>query len=161
MVVSYLPGCIVEVGAGFSTYILLDIAKKYDRKLYSCDSGRGIRRVKNIEHDNFQLFKGSSQSFMQQFDDTPCVVFLDGCHDYEVVKQEVEFFLTKLVKHGIILIHDTLPPDEWHVRRRACSDAWKVRVECELDHNLWCFTWPFGSKGVGLTMIAKNEPHYL
>jgi hypothetical protein len=89
----------------------------------------------------------------------PALVFLDGCHDYEVVIEEAKYFLTALCTHGIILIHDTLPKKEEHLRRGACSTAYKARQEIEAwaPELIDCFTWPFTAGRHGLTMIVKKE----
>jgi len=92
--------------------------------------------------------------------DSVAVVHLDGCHDFEVVREEVMFFYQMLIPGGIIFIHDTYPPTEGHLTQGFCSDAYRVRQELEKEGFIPdLFTWPYTASNCGLTMITKREPN--
>ena len=42
-----------------------------------------------------------NNDFLNKFNDTPAIVFIDGNHHYNIVKQEVDILLPKLVENGI------------------------------------------------------------
>ncbi len=169
IVLRYRPGSIVEIGAQFgetilpkmnTTNVLLRHAKDTGQKFYTCD----IRRPVVADYNGHEHFMGSSFDFMKQFDDYPSVVMVDGCHDYEIVKEEFRFFFKQLQTGGVMFFHDTLPRVEKSLDKAACSDSYKLRQEIEgMNHMLDCFTWPYTAGNVGLTMVLKKEkdrPYY-
>jgi len=151
VILQFRKGPIVEIGIGRSTRILSAIAQRHGVKLYSCD----VKNFSQLFPDHV-VYMGKSFDFMAQFSDTPAVVFLDGNHNYNVVKQEVEFFLPLLMDGGVIFMHDTLPPTPKHVSRDKCSDSYKLRKEMEANPEIDCFTWPYSANNCGLTMLMKN-----
>ena len=150
-----VEGCIVEIGMGASTPMFAKFAERQDITLHSCDkSPRKIIQPLFPKHKIYQMF---SFDFMKTFDDTPAIVFLDGSHEYDVVKKEFEFFLDKLTEGGIIFIHDTGAPEEQFLNDTACGDIWKLRQEIERRRDVDCLTWPYTAINCGLTMILKRE----
>ncbi len=172
IVLSQMRLPIIEIGSSYgdvvkakrkSSNILVDRAKHADVDIYTCDIRRhcvtDYPRHKHFAMSSFDFMK---QDFLQKL--SPCLVLLDGCHDYDVVIEEVKFFLALLHPHGVLLLHDTYPPNEGHLRRGACSDSYKVRQEVETWRKIVdCFTWPYTAGTCGLTMIlkkAENRPYW-
>lgn len=169
VILHYRRGCVVEIGSTFgdavrekrqSTIILSDHAQLFDRNFYTCD----IRKQVKMDYDKHRHFAISSLHFMAQYDvsinEVPAVVFLDGCHDAEVVLPEVQFFFPRLITGGVIFMHDTLPVNEKHVLDKGlCSDSYLVRQEIETwcPEKADCFTWPYTAGPHGLTMVIKKE----
>jgi hypothetical protein len=151
VILQFRKGPIVEIGIGRSTRILSEIAQRHGVKLYSCDK----KNFSQLFNDHV-IYIGKSFEFMEQFNDIPAVVFLDGNHNYDVVKKETEFFLPKLMDGGVIFMHDTLPPTLKHLSRDKCSSSYKLRKEMELNSEIDCFTWPYSANNCGLTMIMQN-----
>ena len=150
----HCEGCLVEIGIGFSTYVLAQRARKAERTLYSCDLPG--KRTKKLFDDHVINLQGSAH-FIKEFKPQPiAIVFLDGCHDYDVVGAEVDFFLPFLSPGGLMFIHDTLPPNERYLPSHKCSDSYKVRRELEQNPRVNCFTWPYTAGGVGLTMVMSK-----
>ncbi len=163
IILRWRPGCIVEIGAQYgesilpkmnTTNVLIRHAKDTGVKYYTCD----IRRPVETTYENHEHFAGSSFDFMEQFDDKPSVVVVDGCHDYDIVIEEFKFFFEKLIDGGVMFFHDTLPGVEKSLAKSACGDSYRVRQEIE---RMWqvadCFTWPYTAGNVGLTMLLKRE----
>ncbi len=154
VILKHRPGAIVEIGIGKSTLIFAQIAKHYDLPFYTCD-----KKNHSTLFPGHTAFIGNSFKFMDQFDkwlDQPAIVFLDGCHDYRVVRKEVDFFLPRLLENGVLFMHDTLPPTKRHLKKALCSDSYRVREELEDCVDYDCFTWPFTAKKCGLTMVMKK-----
>jgi len=161
IILKHRRGCIVEIGVGTSTIILLECAKLAKVKFYTCDK----QKNRQFEYNNHTHFLGTSIDFIKIFNDKPSVVFLDGCHDYNIVLKELNFFLDNLIEGGVIFLHDTLPPEEKYLVKSQCSDSYRIRQEFENRKDIVeCFTWPYTAADKGLTMILKkslNRPYYL
>lgn len=156
-VLNKFTGCLVEIGAGSSTHVLNNIAKHYRLKFYSCDARKKANCTDKLSEYHYPMIMTSFE-FMEIFDDEPIFVLLDGCHDYEVVKEEFYFFYKLLKPGGMILIHDTMPKAETHLAHGACSDSYKLRQELERNPEVNIITWPHLVIAHGLSMILKN--HY-
>jgi hypothetical protein len=155
IIVTCCGGCMVEIGMGGSTTILFPHAEKLKTKLYSCDTR--LRKGWDKSSQYHIVFTGKSLDFIKQFNDKPSLVFLDGCHSYEVVKQEAYFFLDIMLPGGVLFLHDTFPPDERHVGN-YCGTVYKLRHEFEQNLKYQCFTFPYTANTCGLTMVM-NRPY--
>ena len=167
IILKNVEGCVVEIGVASlqhgSTKILYDHAKKAGVKFYTCDPHP--RKIITPEYEWHKHFPIKSEEFIKIFDDTPALVFLDGCPEYDVVIKDVRFFLDKLAVGGGIFLHNTYPPEERFLDRGAAADCYRVRQEMEREKDVDCFTWPYPSiqHSVGLTMILKkpkDRPYY-
>lgn len=148
-------GCLVEIGVGNSTFFMCKHAADFDRTLYSVDINTA-KLMKLAPNHIVNLM--SSEDFMEEFDDEPAVVLIDGDHSYKTAKKEFEFFFNKLIEGGVIFIHDTYPPGEVFVDEPfACGDVYKLRQEIEDRKEMDVFTWPYGGMWMGLTMVIKKE----
>ena len=155
IIVFWRRKCIVEIGAGESTPVLARIAEDYGVKMYSCDKSP---RKKQILFPNHVFIQKFSVDFMKEFNDEPAVVLIDADHDYNIAKQEFDFFFEKIVPGGVIFLHDTLPPSAWHTRDTACGTVYRLRQELEKrTDEMDCFTWPYTALFCGLTMVLKKE----
>lgn len=121
-----LPGCIVEIGSyqGKSTIMLASAAKEHHRKVYAIDP--------HAEFDNGVDHYGASDrvKFLDNvvrsgFADTIIPVglpsgvvapgwverigllFIDGAHEYEAVKADIEHWVHHVASGGYIAFHDT------------------------------------------------------
>ena len=163
-----IKGCIVEIGMGFSTSILSNIAEKHSVNFYTCDkSHKTFNKVKDgIEYENFKPYFATSEDFMKSFNDTPAVVFLDGDHSYDILKQEVYFFLDKMLYGGVLFMHDTTPimgRYESKIEQGRKMTTHLMRKEIELNKDYDVFTWRYTAANCGLTMVLKkdlSEPFY-
>jgi len=164
-ILTNIDGCLVEIGVGLgSTPLFAEYSKRYNRTCHSCDNKYArIEWFKKQEyaHDGMIFFKGNSNQFMDQFDDTPALVLIDGNHMAGVVRQEAHFFIEKLAIGGVIFMHDTMPPEGGYERKLKQKnkemDTYKVRQELEKLPYIEVFTWPYSSGGCGLTMVLKKD----
>jgi predicted O-methyltransferase YrrM len=118
-------GTIVELGAwlGKSSSYLVDYA--VDRNVIIIDSWKGspneltsthqlatqvdIYEVfkKNMGERSYKSIRGLSSEVVNQFEDESLdVVFIDLTHTYESVKQDIELWLPKVKKGGLLAGHD-------------------------------------------------------
>ena len=147
-------GSVVEIGMGGSSHIMAKHANQAKVPYFSCDISPKFRGDMDKGHIHFP---GKSEDFIKQFSGTPpALVLLDGCHEYEVVKMEFDFFLPKLVPGGVIFLHDTLPPKPQFVALNRCGTVYKLRHEIEERKDIEVFTWPYTAMNCGLTMVQKK-----
>lgn len=161
-VMEHLAYNIVEIGMGGSSYFLSEIAQKYNVNLYSCDLlyGGRMKWFNKPLFDGHKVFIGTSDKFMEQFEATPSVVFIDGQHDYDVVAREGAFFLDKMPVGGLMLLHDTYPHNEYFLRPDPHPhDVYKYRKDLERNIDVEVLTFPFEEITCGLTMVIKNKPN--
>jgi len=157
------PGPIVEIGTGESTLMFAKHAEQAGIKLYSCDIVMGgmFGYFDKPLFDDHICFIGRSEDFIKDFKDEPSIVFIDGEHNYETVKQEVDFFLPILNEGGVMFMHDTFPPFEhWLVKDEhghKPGDTYLVRQELEKNADVDVLTWPYSALGMGLTMVMKHK----
>ena len=156
IILYHRPYCIVEIGAGMSTYALAEIAEEAGVVLHSVDRNPK-KNVRLFQDHYFHLT--TSANFIEEFDtwdENPAVVFIDADHHYEAAKIEFDYFFDKLVPGGVIFLHDTMPPHEAHLRGDACGDVYRLRQELEKRDDLDCLTWPYTADFSGLTMVMKH-----
>jgi len=165
IILAHRKGPIVEIGSAYgravthvrtSAHVLMDHAERFGVEYYTCD----IRKNTVTDYSKHTHYTMPSFDFMKEFAQLkkqPSVVFLDGCHDYDVVIEEVKFFLNIMKFGGVLFMHDTYPAKEFHLEKGQCSDSYKVRQEVEGWRNIVdCFTWPYTAGNVGLTMVIKK-----
>src|SRR4051812_2665002 len=72
-------------------------------------------------------FPGNSDVFFvnntAQFD----IIFIDGIHTEEQALKDIENSFKCLASSGVIVLHDCMPPDEWHQREQEAfreGESW-------------------------------------
>jgi hypothetical protein len=166
IILHYVKGCIVEIGIGRSSTLLIEHARKAGVKHYAVDISakrcEWIKENARVEYDGLIVCNCSSFDFIETFDDVPALILLDGSHDSEIVIQEAMFFIHKMLPGGVMFLHDTCLIEDWEKRIMEdglFSDTYRVRWELENLKNIWCFTWPYTAQATGLTMVMKR-PEY-
>lgn len=179
-VLSYLPGAVLEIGAGESSIYLSHVAKKYDRRIIHCDieygkivnplSIKGYLAEDSIfiddqipvtHYDNTErsiAIRCASDDLFKKFDIPPLAFsFIDGDHRYPQVKKDFENIVRCTVDDGYICLHDTYPPTEEYLHENACGTVYKLRQEIDKDPRFDCITLVRGTAmSVGLTIVRKK-----
>jgi len=123
-------GAIVEIGAwkGKSTIFLAKGSKAGNNvKVYSIDPHTGASEQKAVNANIWTYPEFKTNIHALNVDDiiTPIVktseeaekewdlpielLFIDGAHEYELVKQDFELWYPYVIKKGMVLMHDTNP----------------------------------------------------
>lgn len=170
IVLFYSGGCIIDVGMGLSTIMLGEEAVKYKRIHFTCEAESYIyqRYSKYCKHEYWHPYLMESLHFIsklpklfEEYNTRPSVIFLDGSHMFDVVREEIYEYLKLLNDDGVLFLHDTFPAvNEWITDNGArCGDVYRVRQMLEKNINFDVFTWTFkkASQGCGLTMIRKKN----
>jgi len=169
-VLNYTNGNILEIGCGESSIYLSALAEKYKRTCYHVEySKSGIENMKNTKGyfgKNSRIFNMKSDDFFATINHQRlypiALAFIDGDHDYDVVKNDFDNVWEFLVEDGYIFLHDTLPPDDsWKVSEK-CGTVYHLREDLEaINDVLDIFTFPRSAFDVGLTMVRKKNFKHL
>jgi len=168
-VLYYTQGDILEIGCGESSVYLSKLAEKYNRTCYHVEySKSGVENMKNTKGyfgKNSKVFNMKSHDFFYdhkiwESGKTPSIAlaFIDGDHDYHVVKEDFHSVWQNLVLDGYVFLHDTMPPSDAWKAMNKCGTVYKLREELEVQDRLGymrVFTFPKSAFDVGLTMVRK------
>jgi len=101
---------IFEIGTGglWSTQCFLHGLEKTDGRIISCDT---IKRFKDFSHARLQFINKPSYEMAKNWKEPIDILFIDGDHRYEGVKQDYALFSPFTRKNELIIFHDTNHPD--------------------------------------------------
>jgi len=122
-------GAVVEVGSatGGSIIFLIAAAQEVGKMVYSIDPypedledkaygyGHGMmkswknafkKNILNGKYDNIVQYNEDVADCIDKIPDGLSFVFIDGCHEYEFVKNDFELLVPKLISGGWIYLHD-------------------------------------------------------
>jgi predicted O-methyltransferase YrrM len=143
-------GVIVEIGSwrGKSTTCLaLGSMAGNGVRVYAVDRhqpGTFADWERNVESagiaDLVTPIKGLSQELAAGFDEPIELLFIDGAHEYELVKQDFDRWVPKVVDDGVVALHDTTTFEG--VKRVAEDDVYK-------SHRFRDVRFVFGTTTVG------------
>ena len=168
----FINGDILEIGVGESTMYMTALAKKYNRKIYYCDSNKDkIADIKESGYfsDSGVIFDCLSDDMFAKNTLTPLAFsFIDGYHGYEQTRNDFWNAEKYTVENGYILVHDTYPPLD---DPGPCDEAYKFRQEIEKDKRFDVFTFVGNASNhhsipnyyIASTLIRKkplNRPYY-
>ena len=168
IILKYVDGCIIDIGIGETTLVLLKHSKLFDRTHFSIDKRQMVCDWLTKEHSlnlhaGHFLYCGTSHDFITEFSkksEQVAVAMLDGSHNYETMQYEVNFFLSKLSVGGVIFVHDTMPWERTYSskeNRGKKTESWRIRTVTGERDDVEIFTWPYTAAYCGLTMILKKD----
>jgi predicted O-methyltransferase YrrM len=173
-VINSPPGDVVEVGSawGGSTIVLIGAAEVVKKNVISVDPYPEELEGKATNYD-YGLCKDLREGFKQNIltgkwkniiqyneDISSCidripdklsVVFIDGCHEFTCVRNEVSLLFPKLISGGAIFVHDIL----WSSGQRSGIEGegvWYIQdwlKENNIKHSL--------VKGTSFLCIEKED----
>jgi hypothetical protein len=148
------PAIYVELGIGDAT--TLNAVAGHCGASYAVDIAPGVMQY---QKDNIKSFCMTTDSFHEEWDKNIRteidLIFVDACHKSDYVFRDVINFYPWLKKDtGIMILHDTWPPNLTYAGPEHCDDAYKatsrlsgILPDCEL------MTIPLE---VGLTLIRRR-----
>jgi predicted O-methyltransferase YrrM len=115
---------IVDLGIGSTTRALRMAAKRMGAKVLSCDmDAERYSYLREQQDENWELFFGASEKFIDGLSGPIDLVVHDAAHDYYQVKLDLERILPKMRTFGLICVHDTQQPDLNQEMLAAIKDA--------------------------------------
>ena len=159
---TFSQGAILEIGCGESSVFLGILSNKYNRPAYFCDLQQSVttnaKTVPGYFGNNATVYTGRSDDFFKDVKIPElAVAFIDGEHTYEQAWKDFYNILRLINPEGLILLHDTLPPDEEYLDLNRCGTVYKLRRELETDARFDVFTFPHSAMDVGLTMVRRRR----
>lgn len=144
---------VLELGAGFSSRVILTALEQTGGKLITCDNRsvekKGLTDAMQ-EHSNiWEYNEMNSRDFLpklknEKFD----LVLHDGAHDFKNVILDLRKIVPKVRRNGLIVVHDTFHPG---LQRRFLITAVKIGM---FPHRYEMVTLPYGC---GLSIIRKKS----
>jgi predicted O-methyltransferase YrrM len=140
---SCTEGAIVEIGAwkGKSTIFLAKGSKAGNNvKIHSIDPHTGASEQKAVDSNiwTYPEFKTNihalnvddiiapivktSAEAAKEWDMPIELLFIDGAHEYDLVKQDFELWVPHVIKNGMVLMHDTNPDISLPGPVRVCKE---------------------------------------
>lgn len=134
----------LEIGCGKN-----EVFSKINIKKIGVDPNSG-GTVRLTSDDFFKINK-------EKFD----IVFIDGLHTYDQVKQDIINSLEVLNNNGVILIHDCLPEKIWEqnvprMNGAWSGDVWKVIPFFRSNSNIDVYTC-VADRGIGIIFKRYNK----
>lgn len=114
---------VVDIGAGSGTTALSVFAERQDNiavitvDIDAAAIDWAALAVKNIGLEGKWLGRLADSKFLSKL--KPDMVLIDGDHTYEGVKSDLDFWIPKLKKGGIVWLHDYLPVEEYPGVKKA------------------------------------------
>ena len=140
---------------GYQSYLEIGC---YKNDLFSkviCNNKIGVDPVSggNIRKTSDEFFKENDENFD--------IIFIDGLHHYEQVKNDINNSLKILNRDGMILLHDCLPNNVYQQIIPRCvyvwnGDVWKAIVECRTKKNIDTYTC-YADNGIGVIFKRQNK----
>jgi hypothetical protein len=143
------------------------IRKKYKNYLeIGCDKDQLFSKIKiekkiGIDPVSGGTIRDTSDNFFKnnliKFD----IVFIDGLHEYDQVKKDIENSLQSLNNNGVIFLHDCIPQSYLHqaVPRAQGSwngDVWKNIVESRTRSEIDTYVI-LADEGIGMILKRPNR----
>lgn len=108
----------LEIGVGYGLWNFVHVR---------CESKQGVDP--NVRAEG--VLQMASDAFFASDSRTFDLIFIDGLHEDWQVDRDIANALSRLNPGGVIVVHDCLPPDEWHQRGSAefrPGDPWNGTV---------------------------------
>ena len=113
--------------------------------------------IKCIKADNCESFLCDTDSFFKglgannpiHFD----LIFIDANHQKEFVEKDFYNSYDRLAPDGLIIMHDSYPPNESYTKPELCGNGWKV-FDIHIEEHFEAVRLPFY---FGLTIIRKPD----
>lgn len=110
------------------------------------------------QNKNLNWFNGTTDDFFMRHDINKKfdLIFIDADHSHKSSLKDFESSFKFINENGLILLHDTYPPDESYTAANYCSDTWKtadqLRKACKIGGNFEIVTLPFY---YGITIVRS------
>lgn len=139
---------VLELGAGFSTPVILNALKKTTGTLITCDQRNledtGNNPTMKEQYPTWTYLQGDTRQTLSTIPKSVSfdVVLHDGSHEWRVVYKDLRQILPHIKHNGILLIHDTE-----HIPTYRLKMAVRLAL---LGYHYEILTLPYG---YGLTIV--------
>lgn len=119
-----------------------------------CGKALGIdHKAEPVADNGFTIIRADTVWFLEQLKaDSVEMVFLDSSHEYAHSLRELVQIERVLVENGVLLMHDTYPPNAAQEQPGYCGDVWRLAAELDSRPGWQAMTLP---AQYGLTLARK------
>lgn len=142
----------------YSSYLEIGVDKKHTWNNIECDVKHGVDPNKHC------TFKMTSDDFFKQNQNKYDIVFIDGLHQHEQIKRDIQNSLDCLNPGGVIVMHDCNPrnereqlPQREQGQRVWIGEGWKAFVEFRQRPDLEMYVVNTNN-GVGIIRFGMQKP---
>jgi hypothetical protein len=141
--------------------------KKYKSYLeIGCDqdllfSKINIDQKTGVDPNSGGTIKDTSDNFFKNNSDKFDIIFIDGLHEYDQVKKDINNSIKFLNNDGVIYLHDCMP--ESYIRQAVPrssnvwnGDVWKNIVESRTNKEIDTYVC-FADQGIGVILKRPNK----
>lgn len=150
--VSYCAFCqaIKELGTRASAYAVDTWTGDDQAGFYGSEVIENLRQHHDSRYGGFSyLLQMTFEEAVHQFSEESIdLLHIDGCHNYEAVRQDWSLWQPKLSKRGVVLFHDT------HLRKSG-FEVWKLWEELSAQYP--SLDIPYGY-GLGVLAVGSDYP---
>lgn len=152
------PNIYVELGiAKAETFNL--IHPYVQQEAYAVDCNRGFTQFLTNVSNKLRPYGGTTQQFAQAWErdirKEIDLIFIDADHKKEsVVEDALNFYKWLKPDYGLMILHDSWPPDKEHTSSVYCSDCYlakEILKDKLVDAEVITLPWEYG-----LTLIRKK-----
>ena len=142
------------------------ITKKYKSYLeIGCFADEIFNKIKiqqkvGVDPVSGGTIRKTSDDFFKSNSDKFDCIFIDGLHEFNQVKRDIDNSIKCLNQDGIILLHDCLPNNVYDQAMPRCQynwngNVWKAIVEYRTKNNVDVYTC-YADNGIGVIFNRKN-----
>ena len=112
----------------------------------------------HLKDPKVEFYHMSTDEFYGEWKEEIDTLFIDANHSYEAVMADFENFFGLVKPNGLIILHDSYPPEEKYRADGWCGGVWKVAWKIRTEWNDHCeiVTIP-GSFGVSIIRKADKQ----
>ena len=149
--------------------IIQEIILKKQYKTYleiGCFAGEVFNKIKiekkiGVDPVSGGTIKKTSDDFFKNNQEKFDCIFIDGLHEFEQVKRDINNSIKYLNNDGVILLHDCLPNNVYDQAMPRCQynwngNVWKAIVECRTRNDIDVYTC-YADNGIGVIFNRKNS----
>ncbi len=126
------------------------VAPYFDRSVAVDKTIKSFYHISDAEFQ-FSFWEDTTDGYFKKHNELFDLIFIDANHDYNNVEKDFCNSLKVLKEDGIIILHDTFPPDEEAVPH--CKNAWVIQEFLKNDKDIQFINLPFY---YGLTLVKRH-----
>lgn len=114
-----------------------------------------------VSADNVEKYAMSSDEFAKKWKDEINLLFIDADHSHSQSLKDFLHFSQFVPEDGLILMHDTYPPNQMWIENNRCCGVYKTAwfIRNELRDSFEIVTLPFEC-GISIIRRAKKPLHW-
>ena len=142
----------------YTSYLEIGVDRKHTFDVIECELKHGVDPNKDC------TFKMTSDEFFKQNENKYDIIFIDGLHEADQVKRDIENALNILTPGGVVVVHDCSPRNEKEQtvpklknQKIWIGDGWRAFVDLRQREDLDMYVIDTNN-GVGIIRYGWQKP---